>query len=130
MSYIEEPIKRRPINGKVPEVSYLEILQQCDEEELKRDKVEYDQFYARFKAQFDEKARAGLLVPNAKAYESFDEDVLREMYDDFGVCSDFESELSWISYPPDRGFLCDYYENNPVKQAENELFKQKIKVKF
>ena len=52
------------------------------------------------------------------------------MYDDFGVCSDFESELSWISYPPDKGFLCDYYENNPVKQAENELFKQKIKIKF
>ena len=52
------------------------------------------------------------------------------MYDDFGVCSDFDSELSWISYPPDKGFLCDYYENNPVKQAENELFKQKIKIKF
>ena len=52
------------------------------------------------------------------------------MYDDFGVCSDFESELSWISYPPDKGFLKDYYENNPVKQAENELFKQKIKIKF
>ena len=52
------------------------------------------------------------------------------MYDDFGVCSDFESELSWISYPPNKGFLGDYYENNPVKQAENELFKQKIKIKF
>jgi len=52
------------------------------------------------------------------------------MYDDFGVCSDYESELSWISYPPDKGFLRDYYENNPVKQAENELFKQKIKIKF
>ena len=37
------------------------------------------------------------------------------MYDDFGVCSDFESECSWISYPPNKGFLGDYYENNPVK---------------
>lgn len=52
------------------------------------------------------------------------------MYDDFGVASDFESELSWISYPPNKGFLAEYYENNPVKQAENELFKQKIKIKF
>ena len=52
------------------------------------------------------------------------------MYDDFGVCSDFESELSWISYPPNKGTMRDYYENNPVKQAENELFKQKIKIKF
>ena len=52
------------------------------------------------------------------------------MYDDLGVTSDFESELSWICYPPKKGFLAEYYENNPVKQAENELFKQKIKVKF
>lgn len=52
------------------------------------------------------------------------------MYDDFGVDSDFESELSWISYPPKKGFLAEYYEKNPVKQAENELFKQKIKLKF
>ena len=52
------------------------------------------------------------------------------MYDDFGVCSDFESELSWISYPPNKGTMVDYYENNPKKQAETELFRQKIKVKF
>ena len=52
------------------------------------------------------------------------------MYDDFGVCSDFDSELSWISYPPRQGFLKEYYENNPRKQAENELFKQKIKITF
>lgn len=69
-------------------------------------------------------------MPNAKLHQSFDDDVLREMYDDFGVCSDFESELSWVSYPPKQGFLRDFYENNPVKQAENELFKQKIKIKF
>ena len=52
------------------------------------------------------------------------------MYDDFGVASDFDSELSWISYPPNKGFLKEYYENNPKKQAENELFKQKIKITF
>jgi len=46
------------------------------------------------------------------------------MYDDFGVNSDYESELSWISYPPKQGFTEEeYFRNNPVKQAENELFK-------
>lgn len=99
--------------GKQP--GYLEKLQECSDGELERDKLLYDQFYVKFKKQFDEKARKGELVPNAKLHQSFDEDVLREMYDDFGVCSDFESELSWISYPPDKGFLKDYYENNPVK---------------
>ena len=55
---------------------------------------------------------------------------MREMYDDFGVESDFDSELSWISYPPNKGFLREYYENNPRKQAEHELFQQKIKITF
>ena len=76
------------------------------------------------------KAKRGELVPNGRLNQSFDDDVLREMYDDFGVCSDFDSEVSWISYPPNKGFLKEYYENNPKKQAENELFKQKIKVVF
>ena len=52
------------------------------------------------------------------------------MYDDFGVASDFDSELSWISYPPNKGFLREYYENNPRKQAEHELLQQKIKITF
>ena len=108
----------------------MEQLYACSDGELERDKLLYDHFYVKFKKQFDEKARNGELVPNAKLHQSFDGDVLREMYDDFGVCSDFESELSWISYPPNKGFLREYYENNPVKQAENELFKQKIKIKF
>lgn len=50
-----------------------------------------------------------------KLQKSFDEDVLREMYDNFGVESDFESELSWISYPPNHGFLRDFWEKNPRK---------------
>ena len=54
-------------------------------------------------------------MPNARLNQSFDGDVLREMYDDFGVASDFDSELSWISYPPNKGFLREYYENNPRK---------------
>jgi len=62
--------------------------------------------------------------------QSFDEDVLREMYDDFGAESDFNSELSWISYPPKQGFLSDFWENNPKKQAENAIFNQKLKMKF
>ena len=69
-------------------------------------------------------------MPDARLNQSFDEEVLREIYDDFGVCSDFQSEFSWISYPPNKGTLVDYYENNPRKQAENDLFRQKLKVKF
>ena len=99
-------------------------------EQLKEDKRDYDYYYDLFKKEFDRKARDGELVPNARLNQSFDDDVLREMYDDFGVESDFDSELSWISYPPNKGFLKEYYENNPRKQAENELFKQKIKVIF
>lgn len=54
-------------------------------------------------------------MPNARLTQSFDEDVLRELYDDFGVESDFDSADSWISYPPLKGFVGDYYENNPRK---------------
>lgn len=36
----------------------------------------------------------------SRLYESFDDDYLKDVYDNFGVCSDFESELSWISFPP------------------------------
>jgi hypothetical protein len=50
---------------------------------------------------------------------------MREMYDDFGVESDFESELSWISYPPKNAFLAD-----PYMMARAALFSEKIKYKF
>jgi hypothetical protein len=40
---------------------------------------------------------------------------MREMYDDFGPESDFDSELSWISYPPKHGFIRDFWLNNPRK---------------
>ena len=50
------------------------------------------------------------------------------MYDgDFGVASDFNSEFSWISYPPlEEGF----WQNNPYHQAKVALFREKIKSKF
>ena len=108
----------------------LRILQEATEEELKFDKLDYDQFYEAYQNEFDRKAKRGELVPNARLTQSFDEDVLRELYDDFGVESDFDSADSWISYPPKKGFIGDYYENNPRKQAENELFRQKLKNKF
>jgi len=38
---------------------YLEELQECSDGELERDKLLYDQFYVKFKKQFDEKARKG-----------------------------------------------------------------------
>jgi hypothetical protein len=69
-------------------------------------------------------------VPNLKLNQSFDEDVLREMYDDFGPESDFESELSWISYPPKHGFIREFWENNPKKLAECVVFQEKIKYKY
>lgn len=117
-------VARRPKEKYSDKPDYLNILQDCSDGELERDKLLYDQFYVKFKKEFDEKARNGDLVPNAKLHQSFDEDVLREMYDDFGVNSDYESELSWISYPPKQGFTEEeYFRNNPVKQAENELFK-------
>ena len=47
---------------------YLEELQACSDGELERDKLLYDHFYVKFKKQFDEKARNGQLVPNAKLH--------------------------------------------------------------
>lgn len=52
------------------------------------------------------------------------------MYDPFGPESDFDSELSWISYPPRHGFLRDFWEHNPHKMAEDAVFKEKIKYKY
>jgi hypothetical protein len=65
------------------------------------------------------------LHPTKHRSKSFDENVMREMYDDFGVESDFESELSWISYPPKNAFLAD-----PYMMARAALFSEKIKYKF
>lgn len=63
-----------------------------------------------------------------RLYQSFDEEVMREMYDgDFGVCSDFNSECSWISYPPANEGLWD---NDPFYQAKVGHFREKIKSKF
>ena len=47
---------------------YIEELQCCSEGELERDKLLYDHFYVKYKKQFDEKARKGELVPNAKLH--------------------------------------------------------------
>lgn len=35
---------------------YLSILQHCSDDELERDKLLYDQFYVKFKKEFDDKA--------------------------------------------------------------------------
>lgn len=47
---------------------------------------------------------------------------MREMYHSMAAESDFDSELSWISYPPKHGFIRDFWENNPRKQAECVVF--------
>lgn len=52
------------------------------------------------------------------------------MYDTFGPESDFQSELSWVSYPPKHGFIRHFWENNPTKLAEDVVFKEKIKYKY
>jgi hypothetical protein len=108
----------------------LEELQHLTEYELTDDHHQFARAYTYFKDDFDLKARNGTLVPNMKVNQSFDEDVLREMYDDFGPESDFESELSWISYPPKHGFIREFWENNPRKLAEGVVFRDKIKYKF
>ena len=47
---------------------YLEQLQACSDGELERDKLLYDHFYVKFKKKFDDKARKGELVPNARLH--------------------------------------------------------------
>ena len=47
-------------------LSYLEKLQAGDEEQFKADKRDYDYFYGLFKKDFDQKAKEGRLVPNAR----------------------------------------------------------------
>jgi len=112
------------------DLSALEKLQHLTQWELNDDNEQFEKAYKRFKDDFDYKARNGTLVPNMKLNQSFDEDVLREMYDDFGPESDFESELSWISYPPRHGFIREFWENNPRKMAEGVVFREKIKYKY
>jgi hypothetical protein len=52
------------------------------------------------------------------------------MYETFGPESDFESEFSWVSYPPKHGFIRHYWEHNPTKLGEDAVFKEKIKYKY
>lgn len=111
-------------------MSNLEKLQKLTEWELIDDNIQYNRALKFYKDDFETRAKNGSLVPNMKLHQSFDEDVLREMYEDFGPESDFESELSWISYPPKQGFLRDFWENNVKKQAENVVFGDKIKYKY
>ena len=54
------------VEQKQRELSYLERLQAADEKQLERDKRDYDYFYGLFKKEFDEKAKNGELVPNAR----------------------------------------------------------------
>ena len=70
----EKPLKSMITLVKIAKVQdgepggYLEKLQDCSDGELERDKLLYDQFYVKFKKEFDEKARNGQLVPNAKLH--------------------------------------------------------------
>lgn len=60
-----------------------------------------------------------------KRTKSFDENVLRELYDDFEAESDFESQLSWVSFP-----LRPNYYKDPYMMARTALFGEKLKSKF
>jgi hypothetical protein len=52
---------------------------------------------------------------------------MREIYDNFGVCSDFESQLSHFSWPPPN---FDQVYDNPRLMAQVDFLGEKIKSKF
>lgn len=73
----------------------VDLYETRSEGERTRDQYE-------FKIHYQEQAQAVAkrLQRTQRRARSFDENVLREVYDDFGVASDFQSSVSWLSYPP------------------------------
>ena len=104
--------KRSPYYGEKEEIKQIE-----------RDKNEYALYYREFNAGLkkDHKAREHF----KREWHSFDEDVMREWYDDMGPESDFNSQISHESFP---------HKNDKLKNAEYlarlELFRQNLKMNF
>ncbi len=90
---------------------------------VERDKKDYAQFYkeAKYKLRQEQKERE----PIRRRWHSFDEDVLREWYDDFGPMSDFDSEISHESFPHKKEKL-----KNAEYLARLELFRQNLKFRY
>jgi len=87
------------------------------ERDVKEFKIHFEECDAKIKHEQKKRHRLG---------ESFDDEYLRELYDDFGVCSDFESQQSWISYPPQEPRIM----KDAYLMAQASLLSEKIKWKF
>lgn len=106
-------------------VTYLEKYDHRSDDEVVRDRQDFEKYFDIYTDELQKEAKTGLNLQK-RLTQSFDTDVLREMYDgDFGVESCFNSEGSWISFPPQNAFMED--PNNLAKLA---LFREKIKSKF
>jgi len=63
---------------------------------------------------------------NKRRCRSFDENIMRELYDDMCPESDYDSVVgSFLSFPPRENYLKDEYQ-----MARYELFAEKLKSKF
>lgn len=97
-----------------------------DIEEKRLDEIDYKRHQWEVNIRFERK-KDDRKVP--KTHKSFNDEVLRELYDDFGEnkWSDASSDVSWISYPPLNSKLV--YEN-PFLMTKAQYFADKIKSKF
>lgn len=88
---------------------------------MQRDIVEFDIHYEEKKNHVDRRVKG----KKRRRTKSFDENVMRELYDDFGAESDFSSQLSWISFP-----MRSSYQADPYMLARTALFTEKLKYKY
>lgn len=96
-----------------------------DQMHLDNDKVEFSKLFEHFTAKLSRENKER--NPKPRRCESFDENIMREWYDDLGPESDFHSELSRESFPH------DYKETklgNPGYLARLELFRLNMKSKY
>lgn len=101
---------------------YLEVYETRSDGEVARDDAQFQRHLEEETA----KLRAKMRV-SRRLHHSFDVEVLRELHDDFGVEDDFQSQLSWTSYPPQNP---DLVYRNAYYLAKVSFFSQKIKPKF
>lgn len=88
--------------------TYIEKYECRSDDEIQRDKQDFDRFLDQYANDCQKQATIGIDVEK-RLTQSFDENVLREMYDgDFGCETEFNSDGSWISFPPSAN-----HANNP-----------------
>ena len=101
------------------------VLTNIEQINLDKDKVEFSKLFEHFTAKLERENRDR--YPKPRRCNSFDENVMREWYDDLAPESDFHSDLSRESFPH------DYKETkmgNPGYLARLELFRLTIKSKY